>query len=191
MPAGHPVYPSHLVQRPHLRHGGPVLIRPVRPDDADLVQALVLSLSAASRYRRFLHAMNELPAGLLASFVDIDYRRQMTLVATLGERGRETAIGMAQYVAEADTDGCDFALLVQDGSQRRGLGSILLDSLALAAGAAGYAYMAGDVLAGNEAMLTMAGARGFSIKHCTGGLMRIRAALAACVTVHGGLPVAA
>ena len=191
----HAVYPAHLVQRLHLRHGGPVTIRPVRRDDADLLQALVRSLSPRSRYCRFMHAMNELPPDLLVRFVDIDYRRQMTLIATVVEPAGEMPVGMAQYVAEPGAEGCDSALLVHDDWHRRGLGSLLLDSLALCAGAASYAYIEGDVLADNCAMLEMARSRGFSIRHYAGssGLMRVRASLGVCVAAGGtaALPLAA
>jgi acetyltransferase len=61
-------------------------IRPIHPDDADMLQTFVRSLSPESRYFRFASAMPELPARMLARFTLIDYDREMALVAVHKER---------------------------------------------------------------------------------------------------------
>ena len=85
-------YPAHHEQVWPLRGGGQYTIRPIRPDDAHMLQALVKSLSPESRYFRFVSSLTELPPSMLSRFTLIDYDREMALVAvqttrTPGEDG--------------------------------------------------------------------------------------------------------
>jgi acetyltransferase len=64
-----------------MKGGGLYTIRPIRPDDADMLQAFVRGLSQESRYFRFASTMPELPARMLARYTLIDYDREMALVA--------------------------------------------------------------------------------------------------------------
>ena len=175
-----PDYPAHLIKICRLPVGGTVTIRPVRADDGELQQTFVRSLSSRTRYYRFFNAISELSPSLLARFTRVDYRRQMTLLAVVPDGQAESLIGVAQYMAEGDEDHCDCALVVQDAWQRRGVGSLLFDSLRQCAGAASYRYMEGDVLDGNTVMLQMAKSRDFKIRASleNPGLKRLRAAIA-------------
>jgi len=64
-----------------MRGGGEYTVRPVQPDDAQMLQDLVQGLSKESRYFRFVSSMHELPPAMLARFTLIDYDREMALVA--------------------------------------------------------------------------------------------------------------
>ncbi len=69
-----------------MKGGGLYTLRPIRPDDAEMLQAFVRGLSQESRYFRFASAMQELPARMLARYTLIDYDREMALVAVVKER---------------------------------------------------------------------------------------------------------
>jgi acetyltransferase len=81
-------YPVHLIQEWQMNDGKVVTIRPIRPEDADMEQEFVKNMSDESRYYRFMDTLRELTQTMLVRFTQIDYDREMALVATLPERKR-------------------------------------------------------------------------------------------------------
>jgi acetyltransferase len=159
----HP-YPVHLVQHWTLADDVRVLVRPIRPEDADMVQEFVRSMSDESRYFRFMDTIRELSPSMLTRFTQIDYDREMALVATIeGENGREVEIGVARYVSNPDGDTVEFALAVGDDWQKHGVGPRLMATIIECAQNKGYRAIIGDVLASNDKMLKLMTNLGFSI----------------------------
>src|SRR6185312_15956192 len=76
----HP-YPVELEQVLALIDGTQVRVRPMRPEDAQLEQRFFASLSERSRYQRFMQNLQHLPPQLLARFTQLDYDRELALVA--------------------------------------------------------------------------------------------------------------
>jgi hypothetical protein len=74
-------YPVHLIQEWQMNDGKIVTIRPIRPEDADLEQEFVKAMSDESRYYRFMDTLRELTQTMLVRFTQIDYDREMALVA--------------------------------------------------------------------------------------------------------------
>ena len=81
----HP-YPAELEGEVALRDGRPVRVRPIRPKDAEPELAFFGSLSARSRYHRFMQHLPELPPRMLARFTQLDYDRELALVALHPEK---------------------------------------------------------------------------------------------------------
>jgi acetyltransferase len=158
----HP-YPRELVTHWQLADGTDVTIRPIRPEDAGIEATFVQKLSVQSRYLRFRHALRELTPDLLVRFTQIDYDREMALVATIDEGGGEDQIGVARYVTNPDGRSCEFAIVVADEWQGRGLGARLIQRLIAIARQRGLETIVGEVMADNEAMLELMRALGFSI----------------------------
>ncbi|MDH3320150.1 MAG: bifunctional acetate--CoA ligase family protein/GNAT family N-acetyltransferase [Betaproteobacteria bacterium] len=156
----HP-YPSHLVTTWRPAAGPEVTLRPIRPEDAEMEQAFVKSLSAETRYFRFMDTLRELTPLMLVRFTQIDYDREMAFVATVSAEGREAEIGVARYVANPDGESCEFALVIADGWQRRGLGRRMMEQLVAVARARGLRAMVGHVLAENRGMLALCQKLGF------------------------------
>jgi acetyltransferase len=161
----HPMrpYPAHLVQRALLKDGSEVTIRPIRPDDGELEQEFVRGLSDEARYFRFMDPVRELSARMVSHFTRVDYDRHLALIATAERDGSEMEIGVARYVARDDGTGCEFAVVVADAWQRKGLGKRLLEALMAAAREVGVRVMYGDVLAGNGNMLRLMDSMGYSV----------------------------
>ena len=157
----HP-YPIELESRQQLPDGTDICIRPIRPEDADIEQSFVRSLSDESRYFRFMSTLSELTQEMLVRFTQIDYDREMAFIATTEEDGVETEIGVARYVTEPDGESCEFALVVGDEWHRRGIGSALMRRLMRVAGERGLKTMRSEVLASNTGMLKLLGSLGFS-----------------------------
>lgn len=159
----HP-YPSHLVAHMQLKDGVDILLRPIRPEDAEIEVAFVHNLSPQSRYMRFMQTLQELTPEMLVRFTQIDYDRELALVAITEQGGREVEIAVARYSMNPDGESCEFALVVADAWQRKGIGTRLLTLLIEAARSRGFRVMEGQVLAENAAMLALAKRLGFGVK---------------------------
>jgi len=149
-------------------------IRPIHPDDADMLQTLVRGLSAESRYFRFVSSMQELPAKMLARYTLIDYDREMALAAVHIDKVEqedgsikevEQIIGVSRYITNPDQTTCEFSLVVSDAYAGQGLGSRLMLAIMDVARTKGLAEIEGLVLANNAGMLRLMRSLGFAVKH--------------------------
>ncbi len=154
-------YPGHLARSWVLDDGREVFVRPIRPEDAEMEQAFVRGLSEESRYFRFANALHELSERMLVRFTQIDYDRELALVAVLSEAGVEHQIAVARYVIDPDGASCEFALAVADDWHGKGIGTRLLGQLIEVARARGLRSMVGYVLGHNTKMLHLMSRLGF------------------------------
>jgi acetyltransferase len=160
----HP-YPSHLVEDWPMADGFTLTIRPIRPEDAQIEQAFVRSLSDESRYFRFMQAVHELTPEMLVRFTQIDYDREMALIAVVEpEPGIEKQVAVARYTANPDRRSCEFAIVVADEWQGRGIGTHLMHSLMRVAKSRGITLMEGEIIAGNTHMLGLMRRLGFKVR---------------------------
>ena len=161
-------YPARQEREWPLKGGVLVTVRPIHPDDAQMLQAFVRGLSAESRYFRFASAIAELPPRVLARFTLIDYDREMALVAVLkGKEGQndtgDRIVGVSRFITNPDGTSCEFSLAVDDGLKGQGLGTRLMQSIIEAARAKGLTEMMGLVLSNNTAMLRLVTSLGFTV----------------------------
>ncbi len=156
----HP-YPEHLISFYNLENGSNIAIRPIRPEDALMIQVFVRNLSSQSKYFRFMQHIRELNPETLVRLTQIDYDREMTFVATYVDNDREKCIGVSHYITNPDRESCEFAIAVADDWQNKGVGSKLMKSLCNEAKAQGLSTIKGVVLATNTAMLEMTHHLGF------------------------------
>jgi len=159
-------YPTQLVNQWQLADGTDITIRPIRPEDAELVQEFVRGLSEESRYFRFMSSMQELTETMLVRFTQIDYSREMALIAVTVEQGQEIELGVARYAINPDGESCEFALVVTDKFTGKGLGHKLMLSLMDAARSKGLKTIEGEVLIENHHMHELMGHLGFTSKIC-------------------------
>ncbi len=159
----HP-YPNELVSHWQLPDGLDVVIRPIRPEDAQTEQAFVTNLSPESKYFRFMQSLDKLTPMMLARFTQIDYDREMALIAVVKEDTPEAKIlGVARYVANPDNQSCEFALTVADDLQRHGIGRELMRRLMAIARDRNIEIMEGEVLSNNSKMLSLCRTLGFRV----------------------------
>jgi acetyltransferase len=160
----HP-YPTHLVETWPMPDGITLTLRPIRPEDATIEQSFVRGLSDRSRYFRFMQAVQELTPEMLVRFTQIDYDREMALIAVVEtDAGSEQQVAVARYTTRPDGQGCEFAIVVADDWQRRGIGTHLMQSLMREAHSRGIRQMEGEVIAGNQHMLALLARLGFSVR---------------------------
>lgn len=157
-------YPSHLITRWQLPDGTDLVIRPIRPEDAEIEQNFVRGLSERSKYFRFMQNIDELSPPMLARFTQIDYDREMALIAVIEQADTEVEVGVCRYTINPDGNSCEFALVVADEWQRRGIGHRLMGRLIDAARQRDLTLMEGDVLTSNQEMLALGRTLGFSVR---------------------------
>ena len=158
----HP-YPAHLERSHLLSDGTELTMRPIRPEDAHIESRFVRGLSQRSRHYRFMYAMKELTPEMLSSFTQIDYDREMALIAVVREQGEEHQIGVARYVTNPDGQSCEMAVVVADEWQGKGIATTLLESLIEVARSRRLRRMEGIVLSDNRSMLQLARRHGFNV----------------------------
>ncbi len=155
-------HPSPRPGRFRLRDGTPVLLRPLRVEDRDLVVAAFDRLSPQSRYRRFLSPTPRLTSSLLEFLMKVDDDDHFALVATTEEGDAPAVVGVSRFARLDDPEAAEAAVTVIDEYQGRGAGAFLLDAIVLAARQRGVRRFEGLVLADNsasKAILAHAGAR--------------------------------
>ena len=160
----HP-YPSHLISTWTVPDGTVVTIRPIQPEDADLETEFVSRLSAETKYYRFMNTMRELPPAMLARLTQIDYDREMAFIATIDVDGKEVEVGVCRYAVNPDGESCEFAVVVADDWQHRGLARKLMGVLIDTARSRGLSYMNGVFLSNNERMLKFVQKLGFVLSN--------------------------
>ena len=166
-------YPQRYEQVWPLRGGGEYTVRPIHPDDAQMLQDMMKRLSPESRYFRFVSNMAELPPNMLSRFTLIDYDREMALCAVVqveeeGADGqkieKEKIIGVSRYITNPDQNSCEFSLVVDDAYAGQGLGTRMMLSIMDVAREKGLQEIIGLVLTQNNGMLKLMRSLGFEVK---------------------------
>jgi GNAT superfamily N-acetyltransferase len=132
----------------HARSGEAVTVRFVEPRDAEELQNYYRSLSARSRYNRFLGAMSQLPNTVLDHFIHVGRDGAFTVIATMHVDGFDTIVGEARYAF--------------DRWQGHGIGAALMKNMECRAAALGASSLFGDTLRSNDAMISLARKSGFA-----------------------------
>ena len=144
--------------------GQAVTLRPLQREDADVESAFLEGLSPETRHNRLLGGAIRITREYVERLTRVDFERDMALAATVMLDDRETLIGVARYVRDADAQGCEFALVVADAWQSRGIGRRLMAKLIGVARARGLPRIYGDVLSTNLRMLQFCRELGFAAR---------------------------
>jgi acetyltransferase len=157
-------YPAHLVTQARLKDGTDIVIRPIRPEDAEIEQQFIRGLSKETKYFRFMNTINELSQEMLVRFTQIDYHSEMALVAIKHHGDSEEELGVARYITNIDQTSCEFAVVVSDRWQGMGIAHLLMSKLIEIARRRGLEIMEGQVLSNNSRMLDLMRSLDFQIR---------------------------
>ncbi len=161
-------YPDEYEEKVSTALGVDIFIRPIRPEDAPLLVELFESLSPRSVYMRFFTPLKRLPTGMLARFTQIDYDREIALVAISNADASEKILGVARVISERNLKQAEFAVAVADRWQGQGIGAELLKRCLRIAGQRRIEKVYGLVLAENKQMLSLGQKLGFKIRQLHG-----------------------
>ena len=154
--------PIPLIETRVRHRARPLTLRPILPQDADLLARLMDGLAPTTRRNRF-HGAVKLSPSHLRRMSTIDYRHQLAVVVSTVVEGSEQLIADARYVVEPDGHGAEFALVVADRWQGQGVGTWAMQTLQRSATNAGLQWLHGDVLHDNLPMLGLMQRCGFAL----------------------------
>lgn len=155
------VQASDLTWSDTLRDGTAILVRPIRPSDAESERHFIEALSPESRRFRFLGDVKTPSDALLDQFTRIDPAHEMAFVAMVDEGENEVEIGVSRYEAGLDGKSCECAVVVMDAWQNRGVATLLMRHLMDVARAHGIERMYSIDSSANSAMHELATHLGF------------------------------
>lgn len=172
-----------------LRSGVRVTLRPLAIDDLKQAQSVFAALSEQTRYLRYQRAVPKLTAELIVETITSRTEPSVIIVATVQVDGDDRIVGGGRIEAASqamEAPGArhrvaEFAMIVADAWQAKGIGTALLRSLCRRAGALGYQELIGEVLAVNGPMLALATHLGFEVpaRADRGEVVRVRRLLPA------------
>jgi acetyltransferase len=157
-------YPTKYVVPWKLEDGTDVLLRPIRPEDEGIEAEFINGLSEETSRYRFFNIVRNLPHSDLARFCNIDYDREMAIVAEITEGGRRREIGVGRIITEPDRRRGEFAVVIADRYQSKGLGRKLVDMLIDIANEKRLESIYGVVLRDNQNMLSLCKEMGFTMR---------------------------
>ena len=157
-------YPTRYVSHWLLSDGMNVLLRPIKPEDEPLEHELLSTQSEATMRARFFTIIKDISHEMLVRFCNIDYDREMAIVAEVRENDKRKLIGIGRLIIDREFKSGEFAVLVHDNYQSKGLGPKLVDVLIGIAEEKGLERIYGEVLTENEQMLALCKKLGFTIE---------------------------
>ncbi|MBK7341852.1 MAG: bifunctional acetate--CoA ligase family protein/GNAT family N-acetyltransferase [Saprospiraceae bacterium] len=157
-------YPSQYCKVFQLKDGGEVKLRPIKPEDEPLEAKLFDYLSKETIYFRFFGYIPQGDPEFLSRFTQIDYDREMAIVAETPVKGQRTIIGVVRIVGDNWNDGAEFAIVVADAWQHQGLGSAMADYIIQIARERGFKRLYASFLKSNTAMDRLFRAKGFHVR---------------------------
>jgi GNAT superfamily N-acetyltransferase len=155
-----------------LKDGSHVLIRSLQEQDRQREFLFIKRLSPESRRARFSCSFNEAPLPLLDQLMTVQYPLQMAYVALVHDDGELREVGVARY-AQTEEKTCEFAVVVADEWQHRGLGKLLMTHLMDAARRNGFTLMSAADVASNFHLHRLLKSLGFDSRYPPGDFSEI------------------
>ena len=144
-----------------LDDGKKLTLRHIAHGDAVIEQTFVRNLSVESRYLRFHGSIKELNKKDLETFTNPDPLNEEALIILIKGEKHEVEIGVARFIIDSDGKNCEFAIVVADEWQKRGIGTKLMKALIRHAQSRGIKRIHGAVLKENSGMLQFVKGLGF------------------------------
>ncbi|HEX2892012.1 bifunctional acetate--CoA ligase family protein/GNAT family N-acetyltransferase [Vineibacter terrae] len=155
-------YPKELESTERLADGRAFLLRPVRPEDEPLLIDMSTRMTREDVRLRFFAPLPRLSHEMAARLTQLDYDRQMALVALGADAdGARHAWGVVRIAADPDNETAEFAVTVRSDMKGQGLGSLLMERITTYARDRGLKTLMGYVLSENEPMLSLSRRLGF------------------------------
>ena len=167
---------SHLIISPYpfwqektfrLKSGTDIFVRPVRPSDAQLMIDLFDDLSPETIYLRFFSPIKRISRSMLIKLTQIDYDREIALIAFTGSEQERKILGVARIIFLPDGRHAEFAIVLSDAWQGKGIGKKLLHHALVCAASYGIEEVWGPVISSNTGMLRLGEQLGFHIERDT------------------------
>ncbi len=166
-------YPTRYITHWTMPDGTDVTLRPVRPEDEPAHHEMLTSLSENTLKERFFQVIRQITHDMHARMCNIDYDREMAIVAEVPEGDKKRIIGIGRLIIEYDFKTAEFAVLVHDDYQGRGLGYKLVDTIIGIGQEKGVKEIYGYVLSENVRMIRMCTLLGFTSEPSEEGVTKV------------------
>lgn len=167
-------------------NGRPIVLRPIRAIDADLLIEFHDRLSAQTRYLRFFGPKPRLTPREAHYLARVDFESRFAIVACDREAGEERIVAVGRFDLSGPTT-AEAAIVVRDDFQRMGLGTAIFERLLEMARARGVASMSGEILAENDQMIGFLRAKHVVVGPAEAGICSVTTSL----EKHAGISPAA
>jgi acetyltransferase len=190
---------SHLAIRPYpeeysscvaLKDGTKVMLRPIRPEDEPKWHDFMKNCSQHSIWLRFRYLFKETTHEMATRFCFVDYDRTLAIVAEITDGKDPQIIGVARLVADADHGRAEYAVLVADEWQGRGLGNLLTDYCFQICGSWGVDRVYAEATTENDRMQKILRRHGCDERRSVDGEVLYEARLSSRQVVGGASHVA-
>lgn len=156
-------YPQHLEENVTLKNGDACLFRPILPEDEPALQRFIAKVTKEDLYYRYFSEINEFTHEDLANMTQIDYDREMAIVAVRRTDEGEEILGVTRAISDPDNVDAEFAVLVRSDLKGLGLGRRLLEKLIGYTRDHGLMRLNGITMPNNRGMVTLARKLGFTV----------------------------
>ncbi|MBD8169984.1 bifunctional acetate--CoA ligase family protein/GNAT family N-acetyltransferase [Erwinia persicina] len=156
-------YPHELEEAVQLKNGQQCLFRPILPEDEPLLQRFIAQVTKEDLYYRYFSEINEFTHDDLANMTQIDYDREMAIVAVRQHKGQDEIIGVTRAISDADNIDAEFSVLVRSDLKGLGLGRRLLEKMIIYTRQHGLQQLNGITMPNNRGMVTLARKLGFAV----------------------------
>ena len=172
---------EHLVISPYpkkyetlwtLRNGQEVLLRPIKPEDEPLWLEMFQSFSEESIRYRFFQLLKDTPHEVRVRYCNIDYDREIAIVAELSEKGQRKILGVGRLSIEPDGKSGEIAFIIGDKWQGLGLGTKMVDYVLEIAKEMGVATVYAIMLSDNHRALNLTKKMGFKLEYLKDGTVK-------------------
>ena len=150
----HGVYPIHLEETIDI-DGEAVTVRPVKPVDERRIQEHFYNLEENDIIARFFYDKTNFLKEEMEDVSQIDYVKDLTIVALVGEFGFGRVVGVGEYLIDPNTNVAEIAFSISKAYKQKGLGKVILKKLAAAARENGIAGLVAFVAPDNNAMIKL------------------------------------
>ncbi|MBD3247674.1 GNAT family N-acetyltransferase [Candidatus Falkowbacteria bacterium] len=156
-------YPKEYITKYTLKNKKQVEIRPIKPEDEPLEAEMFTKFSKETQRQRFFHTIKEITHEMLQRYTQIDYDREIALIALVNEGKKKQMAGVVRLIADPYNETAEFSIVVADPWQGLGLGNKLTDYLLDIAEKRGIKRVWATFLADNEKIKTIFKKRGFRV----------------------------
>lgn len=158
-------YPRELEECVRLKNGQQLLLRPIRPEDAQAHLHFVQNVSEEDLRLRFFGLVQNFDLTDMPKFTQIDYDREMAFVATQTIDGQAQTLGVVRTSTKPDNSSAEFAIMVRSDMKGTGLGSLLFEKMIRYCKSRGTRYLDGQTMPRNKGMIGLAKRFGLSVTH--------------------------
>ena len=165
-------YPKKYEMLWSLKNGQEVLLRPIKPEDEPMWLEMFQSFSEEAIRYRFFQILKDTPHEVRVRYCNIDYDREIAIIAELAENGRRKILGVTRLSIESDGKSGEIAFIVTDYWQGLGLGTKMVDYVLDIAKEKGVENVYAIMLSDNYRALSLTKKMGFNFKYLSDGTVK-------------------